>query len=208
MSPTKTNTLLVVFVVGIFSFLMLLSLNDYPPTLDDKQNLRKADPIEKTEIAAVPILSDQKIQALPKKILIPAIGVDSSIEKVGLASDGTVDVPKGPDNAGWFDSSAIPGMKGDSVIVGHYGWKDGIPAVFDRLSLLKKGMAIYVIRDDGRATEFIVREVKTYSEDDDASIAFSSNDEGAHLNLITCGGVWDRSKKSYSNRMVVFSDKK
>jgi hypothetical protein len=27
-----------------------------------------------------------------------------------------------------------------------------------------------------------------------------------HLNLITCGGVWDKVGKSYSNRIVVFAD--
>jgi hypothetical protein len=36
---------------------------------------------------------------------------------------------------------------------------------------------------------------------------FASNDGGAHLNLITCAGEWNKGKKSYSERLVVFADK-
>ncbi len=38
-----------------------------------------------------------------------------------------------------------------------------------------------------------------------ADEVFSRND-GAYLNLITCDGLWDGVKKSYSKRLVVFSD--
>jgi len=33
-----------------------------------------------------------------------------------------------------------------------------------------------------------------------------SNDGKAHLNLITCAGVWDEVEKSHSSRLVVFAD--
>jgi hypothetical protein len=37
------------------------------------------------------------------------------------------------------------------------------------------------------------------------TLFLGSNDK-AHLNLITCDGVWDVTKKSYSKRLVVFAD--
>jgi len=35
----------------------------------------------------------------------------------------------------------------------------------------------------------------------------ASSDAKAHLNLITCEGVWDKVSKSYSKRLVVFTDR-
>lgn len=53
--------------------------------------------------------------ALPTRIVIPAIGVDSPVMRLGLAADGTLQVPgRGPDydKAAWFDGSPVPGQPG------------------------------------------------------------------------------------------------
>lgn len=52
-----------------------------------------------------------------------------------------------------------------------------------------------------------MREIRSYDPTVDASGIFGSNDGKAHLNLITCEGIWDATKKSYSKRIVVFTDK-
>ncbi len=118
-----------------------------------------------------------------------------------------MDTPKGPADVGWFYFGPRPGEKGSAVIAGHEGWKNGIPAVFDNLYKLRTGDKIYVKDAKGTTTTFVVRGSRTYGEHDDASGAFYSNDGKAHLNLITCEGIWNKATKSYSNRLVVFSDK-
>ena len=115
-------------------------------------------------------------------------------------------MPKGPATSAWFDLGPRPGENGSAVIDGHFGWKDGIPAVFDNLSKLQKGDIIYVEDTTGSTTAFVVRDIETYGQDEDASDIFASDDGKAHLNLITCGGVWNNAQKSYSNRLVVFTD--
>ena len=77
---------------------------------------------------------------------------------------------------------------------------------FDNLSKLKKGDEISVEDDKGVITTFIVREFKTYAYDDQALDVFISKDNKAHLNLITCSGSWDNTRKSHSSRLVVFTD--
>jgi hypothetical protein len=68
--------------------------------------------------------------------------------------------------------------------------------------------SIHTIEDEqGVSTSFVVRETRTYGNKDDASAIFQSNDGKAHLNLITCAGVWDKIAKMYSKRLVVFTDK-
>lgn len=143
----------------------------------------------------------------PARLRIPAINVDAVTEYVGLTDGGDVDAPKGPVNAAWYGLGPLPGKKGTSVIVGHFGWKDGIRAVFDDLNKLKKGDKIYVEDEKGATVVFVVRELRVYGEGEESSGVFISNDDGSHLNLITCGGVWSKTDKSYSNRLVVFTDK-
>ncbi len=143
---------------------------------------------------------------LPIRLKIPKINVDATFEYKGLTSLGAMDVPKGPDDVAWFDLGTLPGDVGSAVVAGHYGWKDGIPAVFDDLHTLQKGDKIYVENDMKVTLTFIVKEIGTYGENSDASNVFGSSDGMAHLNLITCEGIWNSSKKSYSNRIVVFTD--
>jgi sortase A len=138
---------------------------------------------------------------------IPKINVDTEIESVGLLHKGEMDVPKDISHAAWFNLGPKPGEKGSAVIDGHYGWKDGISAVFDNLSKLKRGDKIYIENEKGITLTFIVRETKIFGENEDASVVFSSNDGGSHLNLITCGGAWSKTVKSYSDRVVVFADR-
>ncbi len=138
---------------------------------------------------------------------IPKINVDAPVEDVGLTSQGAMDIPKGPNGAVWFNLGPRPGEVGSAVIAGHYGWKNEIPAVFDNLHKLEKGDKIYIKDEKGITMTFVVRQLRTYGEDEDASLVFDSSDGGAHLNLVTCQGVWNKNKKSYSNRLVVFTDK-
>ena len=144
---------------------------------------------------------------LPAYIKIPAIGVSAPVVSVGLTSDGAMDVPKGPEGTAWFDLGPRPGEIGSAVISGHYGWKNNIPAVFDNLYKLKKGDQIYVEDERGVITTFVVRESKIYGENQNATDVFSSSDGKSRLNLITCVGAWNKARKSYSNRLVVFADK-
>jgi len=112
---------------------------------------------------------------------------------------------------GWFKDSVRPGEKGDSVITGHLvqirGGKVTKSGVFNDLNKLIPGDEVIVEDTRGLSTTFIVRELRRYDPDAIATDVFTS-EEGNHLNLITCDGVWNSEKKSYSERLVVFTDRK
>ena len=166
------------------------------------------DPIENTSVVypVVSISSEQASSTIPVRLLIPKIHIDAFVEDVGTTSDGAMAVTKGPVDVAWFDLGSRPGEIGTAVIAGHEGWKDGIAAVFDNLHELKKGDEIYVENEEGSTTAFIVDRVGTYGQDENASAIFTSADGLAHLNLITCEGIWNAAEQSYSNRLVVFAD--
>lgn len=143
---------------------------------------------------------------VPEHLRIPAIGVDAAIEHLGLTPQRAMDAPKGAADVAWFDLGPHPGDVGSAVIAGHEGWKNNLPAVFDDLYKLQKGDKVYVEDANGTTTAFVVREIRIYKQDADTSEVFSSKDGKVHLNLITCKGVWNTAQKSYSDRLVVFTD--
>lgn len=144
---------------------------------------------------------------LPVRLVIPTIHVDAIIEDVGLTSQGAMAVPAGPADVAWFDLGPRPGENGSAVIAGHEGWKDGVLAVFDNLYQLRIGDKIYIKDAQDATTTFVVSAVQTYDQNADAAKVFNSNDGKAHLNLVTCEGTWNATEKSYSNRLVVFTDR-
>jgi LPXTG-site transpeptidase (sortase) family protein len=164
---------------------------------------------DNTILRSVPVIPYRQVNSgLPIRLKIPTINVDATVEYVGVTLDGNMGVPKGPDDVAWFQFGPRPGDIGNAVIAGHYGWKNGIPAVFDEASKLQKGDNITIEDDKGILTTFVVRESRLLDEHADASSVFGSSDGKAHLNLITCEGVWNPATKSYSERLVVFADKK
>lgn len=142
---------------------------------------------------------------LSMQLSIPRIGIDAGVEPIGLTPDGAMGTPKNPANAAWFERGPRPGEIGSAVIDGHFGWKNGTAAVFDNLHQLQVGDT-FSVTENGIATRFVVRKLQTLGENDDAASVFLSHDGKAHLNLITCEGVWNKAHASYSNRLVVFSD--
>ncbi len=143
---------------------------------------------------------------LPVRLIIPSINVDAPIIYVGLAPDGSVDVPKGPDQVAWFQFGPRPGAKGSAVITGHYGpWRNGANSVFDNLYKLKQGDKIYVKDDKGISLTFTVRDSHIYNPNESVPEVFSK-DDGTYLNLITCHGDWLANQKTYTKRLVVFTD--
>ena len=89
-------------------------------------------------------LGEQVLPSLPARISIAKINVDAVIESVGLTKDGSIGVPNNPSSTAWFNGSPLPGENGNSIIVGHFGWKNSIPAVFDNLYKIKIGDEITV----------------------------------------------------------------
>jgi LPXTG-site transpeptidase (sortase) family protein len=156
------------------------------------------------------VLDDQEVPdaPLPVRLKIPKIGVDALVEPVGLTPGGAMEAPRGGRNVGWLSSGTYPGDSGSAVIDGHFGpWKNGEGSVFDALNTLEKGDSIYVENGKGEQQRFVVREWRIFAPDADATDVFSSDDDGVHLNLITCEGVWNKETKRYSGRLVVFTDK-
>ncbi|WP_025618361.1 class F sortase [Salinispora cortesiana] len=146
-------------------------------------------------------------RSAPNQIVIPKIGVDASIMKIGTNPDGTVEVPPldQAQLAGWYEPGASPGEVGNAVIVGHVDSAELGPAVFFSLGELRPGDTVGVAREDGEQVDFTVESVKTYPKNDfPAELVYGSTDQ-IGLRVVTCGGVFDEAAGSYPDNIVVFA---
>jgi len=158
-----------------------------------------------------PIVAPPQIQlykppvpvAEPVLLTIPLIGVKTSLIKLGLAADGTLQVPSSTAVAGWYTGSPRPGAIGPAVIVGHIDSLSG-PGVFFRLSELRPGDRVYVQRADGTTVEFRVTAVAMYLKDQFPTEAVYGATPDPELRLITCGGAFDYATGHYLSNVVVY----
>ncbi len=201
---------LLVTVVGLTDLSVRLApvfSNDVPPVFSagpSAQSSPSRAPLGvpgswNESIVQAPANSDVE---LPVEVLIPALGVDVAVEYVGKAPDGSMDVPKDPDQVAWYELGARPGETGNAVIAGHVDWA-GVIRPFWGLKNLQPGDTITVIAADSTQYQFGVTDVELF----DAASApieyvFGQTDD-AELTLITCGGDFDHSTHQYLDRVVV-----
>lgn len=146
----------------------------------------------------------------PVAIDIPAIGVSSKLQYVGLAPTGTIQVPPltgGPltNEAAWYDGSPTPGEVGPSVIEGHIDSAATGPSVFFELGSLVPGDTVDVTLADGVVGVFTVTGVRQYPKAAFPTATVYGNTDFAALHLITCGGAFDYTTHHYLANTVVFA---
>lgn len=141
----------------------------------------------------------------PASVNIPKIGAQSTLIPLGLAPDGSMEVPSvhQPKQASWFEPGPEPGQDGPAVIAGHIDG-DHIPGVFKRLSELREGDQAEVTLTDGRTLHFTIYKVITVKKD-----AFPSDEVFGYvgtpeIRFITCGGDYDSKARSYKGNIIAF----
>lgn len=163
------------------------------PTPDEKPVPTDAD---------YPVSADQ-----PRKITIGSLGTKGFIQGVGKDQKGDIAVPSNVSYAGWYVSSVKPGDKGLSIIDGHVSSRYG-SAIFAKLADLQKNETLQVEFGDGSQRTFRVVEKRELPETETADFLFQKKDDiNSQLNLITCGGSFNKRSRAYSNRVVVVTER-
>ncbi|GAA4921867.1 LPXTG-site transpeptidase (sortase) family protein [Actinomycetospora succinea] len=146
--------------------------------------------------------------AAPISLDIPAIGVSTPVNDVGLNPDGTLEVPApGPqyDQAAWYRGSPTPGRVGPSVIIGHVDSAADGPSVFYDLGRLRPGDRVTVTVADRSVRAFEVGSVRRVPKDAFPRLEVYGDTAGPELRLITCSGPFDAAERSYEDNTVVFA---
>jgi sortase (surface protein transpeptidase) len=144
-------------------------------------------------------------RSVPVSLDIPSVQIDTSLLRLGLNHDGTLQVPWKPLLAGWYTGSPTPGELGPAIIAGHVdSWATG-PAVFYRLGQVAVGAHVRVTRADSSVADFQVTAVRTYPKVSFPTKVVYGDVNRAELRLITCG-TWNSSTQEYDGNVVVFAD--
>lgn len=144
---------------------------------------------------------------LPASLSIPSLGVNHALEKVGLNSDGTLQVPGLNDVASpaWYDGSPSPGSLGPAVIVGHVDSATSGDGVFFKLGAMVPGQEIDVTRTNGAIEHFTVTKVESTPKASFPTSEVYGNTNDPELRVITCGGQFDKATGHYLNNVIVFA---
>lgn len=141
----------------------------------------------------------------PQILQIPAISLETRFgSSLGLQPDGSVEVPAGFDEVGWYKFGPTPGEAGPAVILGHIDSVSG-PAVFWSLGQLVAGDQINIIRMDGSTARFVVERVEKYPQTDFPTAAVYGDINYAGLRLITCSGTYQKGIQRYTHNTVVYA---
>jgi sortase (surface protein transpeptidase) len=143
-------------------------------------------------------------RSVPLTLTIPAIGVSVPVGLLGLDAYGSVQVPTGTQQPGWFDLGPTPGQIGSAVLLGHVDSTRG-PGVFFELRTLAAGDQVDVGLSDGVTARFTVTSVAQYSKSQFPSQHVYGSDGSSALQLVTCGGVFDHQTGSYLSNVVVYT---
>jgi sortase (surface protein transpeptidase) len=138
------------------------------------------------------------------RVAVPAIALDEPLIDLGIAADGTMEVPVEWGDVGWFTGGGRPGGRGPVVIAGHVDSPTG-PAVFIRLRELAPGDAVEVTDENGTVHRYTVTETADFPKAAFPTARVFGAIAADELRLITCGGVFDPEAGSYEDNRVVFA---
>jgi len=144
----------------------------------------------------------------PVALRIPSIAVSTSVIRLGLNPDRTLQVPPlnyaGTHEVGWYQLGPAPGQMGAAIIVGHVDSTSG-PAVFYRLGSLTAGDTVQVIAANCETSTFVITTVAVYSKANFPTERVYGPTSDAELRLITCGGAFDAATGHYLSNIVAYA---
>lgn len=141
----------------------------------------------------------------PVELIIESIGISSAaVIDVGVESNGEMEIP-GASQVGWYRFGPSPGEPGSAVLAAHIAF-NGRDGVFRDLDAIEVGDVVEVTYDDETSQRFRVTEIAQYAKDELPVGRIFAKDGAPELTLITCGGDFNRSLRSYSDNVVAYAE--
>ncbi|NQX26754.1 sortase [Microbacteriaceae bacterium VKM Ac-2854] len=141
---------------------------------------------------------------VPDRIRIDALGLDMTVDPVGVDDDGLMELPPDTAVAGWYRfGPGLGASRGTTVIAAHVDSNAYGLGPFSRLRELGAGAEIVVSAADGSAVRYAVTTVTTTIKGEVPLDALFANNGPARLALVTCGGDFDYDTRHYLSNVLV-----
>ncbi|MEO1062227.1 MAG: class F sortase [Actinomycetota bacterium] len=183
-----------------------------PPVTGPLELISNTTPVRTSGVPvaldAVPIESarfdDTDYPAVPVGLRIEGLDVEAPIILAGVEDNGEMELP-GATEAAWYRHGPLPGAdEGSAVIAAHVDWT-GRPGPFFGLRDLPTGSLVVVELSDGTEARYRTIETEQYDKVDLPVDDLFRRDGRHSLALVTCGGSFDSSLRSYSDNVVTIA---
>jgi sortase A len=187
---------IILIIIGVLLAALVLARGlYYSPNGDSGLSI---DPQE------TPVVTSSNV-ALPSRLIIPKLDIDTHIQHVGVTKTGNMAAPNNFTDVSWYKYGTIPGNTGSAVMAGHVDNALGTPAIFIDLPKMEIGDDVYVTDKDGKRLRFKVVDKELYPYDGAPLKRIFNASNDTYLNLITCQGEWVPEAKSAAKRLVVYT---
>jgi len=151
-------------------------------------------------------LEDNRIVAppAPTRVEVPDLGIDVTVQPVGLDTQGRMGLYDDPAIAAWYQWGPAPtSPAGSTVIAAHVDSLEYDLLPFARLRDASVGMQVFVTDAAGTRHAYTVQVLEvTNKADVDWRSAFDRSGD-PRLTLVTCGGEFDSENRRYLSNLVV-----
>lgn len=144
-------------------------------------------------------------QATPARLIVDKLDIDAPIGAYGVDSRGRMDVPDNITEVGWYRFGPAPGQPGSTVLAAHVDLAGPGRGLFFDLDDLAEGDRVAVEMSDGSILNFEVVAQTTYLKAELPLDTIFSRDGQPVLTLVTCGGDFSSSARSYDSNVVVYA---
>lgn len=152
-------------------------------------------------------LGDSRLQTgrIPASLTISSIEISAPVGAYGVDNRGRMDVPDNVSEVGWYRFGPSPGEDGSAVLAAHVDLAGPGRGLFFELDHLEPGDAITVGYSDGTATDWVVAARSTYLKEELPLDVIFARSGPPVLTLVTCGGGFSTSARSYDSNVVVYA---
>lgn len=200
--PLRGFALATVFVMGL-----VWLVNDRTTVEEVAGPVAQAAPEPPTAAPAPEVVVVER--AVPLTVRIGSITVDAPLVPVGIEDDGAMEIPEDVREIGWYDPDGglgvVPGAVGTAVLAGHVDSRSQGRGALYHLRDLRVGETIEIDLSDGTTQAWLITDVIQYPKDVlpfDELFVWSGPER---LAIITCGGEFDRTSRSYTDNIVVYA---
>jgi sortase (surface protein transpeptidase) len=153
---------------------------------------------------AVPRPPEQR--PAPVRLAVPALGVDTSVDAVGVGPDGQMALPRDVDRVGWYRFGPAPGDDGSTVIAGHVDDREQGLGALAPLREASVDDEVVVTDTAGTTTHWRVVSRELIQKRALPLDRLFVRDGPPRLTLITCGGPFLPRLGSYRDNVVVVAE--
>ena len=145
------------------------------------------------------------VAAQPAVLTLPTLGVTADVGPVESVQ-GVLQVPDDVNRVGWWTGSAAAGAPtGSTVIDGHIDSAVQGEGAFFHLADLGPGDPVTVRTATGRTIRYTVAARRVYVKAQGLPSEVFTDPGYPRLVLISCGGSFDYSERSYNDNIVVYA---